>query len=36
MGAHKKARMATTVTLLQRYVEEGEDFLGTVITGDET
>jgi histone-lysine N-methyltransferase SETMAR len=32
---YKKASMATLLTLLQKYVEEGEDFLGTVITGNE-
>jgi hypothetical protein len=33
---HNKARVATSLTLLQRYVEEGEAFLSTVIATDET
>jgi hypothetical protein len=31
----KKACMATSLTLLQQYVQEGGDFLGGVITRDE-
>jgi hypothetical protein len=33
---HKEAHVATSLTLLQRYVEEGQDILGRVVTGDWT
>jgi hypothetical protein len=36
MDDHNNACMATLLTLQQRYMEEGEDFLGRVITRDET
>ena len=33
---HKAARMGASLTNLQRYHEEGEEFLNRIVTGDET
>ena len=33
---HKRQRMASALTFLTRYHNEGEDFLKCIFTGDET
>lgn len=33
---HKSGRMGSSLNFLQRYAEEGESFLGRIVTGDET
>lgn len=33
---HKTKRLSSALTFLERYHEEGDDFLGQIVTGDET
>ena len=35
-GVHKTQRMASALTFLQRYHDEGDEFLDKIVTGDET
>jgi hypothetical protein len=34
--SHKKNLMGAALTFLTRYSEEGDEFLGSIVTGDET
>ena len=35
-GDHKTKRMGSALKFLTRYAQEGDEFLGSVVTGDET
>ena len=35
-GVYKTQRMGSALTFLQRYHDEGDEFLDKIVTGDET